>query len=557
MRRGLAAGGLAVLLLALTGCVGIPLSGGVNQGGLIEDQLDPEIQVLPEGPRAGSTPEELLRDFMQAVRGPQNGYEVAKEFLTTEFGQSWKPDAIAIIRTGADVIASTATDTLSYTYTSRASVDDQGRYTEQRDTSTQTVDFTFVKVGEEWRIASGPEGVVLSAASFMQAFTQEALYFFDPSYSYLVPDVRWFPSRPTTSRVVVEALLLGPSPWLGQGAVVTAFPESTKVGNDAVRVQSGTTVVDLTQEVIGATPQQQERMRQQLVATLDTPNLQLTVRGAEITVPAASADGAQKNPTVAGALLVGTGDQFGFIGGGAEVSPLTGLSGQVTAAGSLAATLSSDAQAVAVLDAAGAVAVARVGDDAATVLDTRPALVVPSIDPFKFVWSASSSDASSLITFELDGTPHDLQSGLPADSRIVSVDVSRDGARVLIGLDSPVGPQVLFAGVIRQDNVPVRLGDLQSFPVSSGDIIDATWVDDRSVAVLAVAAGGEGASITQFALGGPSVIRGSLEDATAIVGGNGGVDGLRVLRANGEVWRPQGSGWVSTGVVASFIATKQ
>ena len=49
----------------------------------------------------------------------------------------------------------------------------------------------------------------------------------------------------------------------------------------------------------------------------------------------------------------------------------------------------------------------------------------------------------------------------------------------------------------------------------------------------------------------------AVNDATTIAGGNNGVDGLRVIRTSGEVWRLQGSAWVNTGIVASFLATKQ
>ena len=47
-------------------------------------------------------------------------------------------------------------------------------------------------------------------------------------------------------------------------------------------------------------------------------------------------------------------------------------------------------------------------------------------------------------------------------------------------------------------------------------------------------------------------------DAVAITGGNGGADGIRVLAANGIIWQPRGSGgWVSTGLTATFLGTRQ
>ena len=69
MNRALAVVVAAALLL--TGCVGIPTSGGVATGPIIDDQSAPELIVLPSGPRAGALPEEILDDFMLAVRGPR------------------------------------------------------------------------------------------------------------------------------------------------------------------------------------------------------------------------------------------------------------------------------------------------------------------------------------------------------------------------------------------------------------------------------------------------------------------------------------------------------
>ena len=147
--------------------------------------------------------------------------------------------------------------------------------------------------------------------------------------------------------------------------------------------------------------------------------------------------------------------------------------------------------------------------------------------------------------------------GLPADASIVSVDVSRDGTRVLVYLSSAVGPRLVVAGIIRDpSNVPVRLGELVELPVSDVTPVDATWVNDRTVA--SVGRAGEIYPVTAFELGGPSATIGQLPSAVSLAGGNGGTDGLRVMRTSGEVQRPQGSGsWVATGIVGNYLGTKQ
>ena len=251
---------------------------------------------------------------------------------------------------------------------------------------------------------------------------------------------------------------------------------------------------------------------------------------------------------------MGTGTEFGFDTGDG-ISALEAISDQVVSGGATAAVLASDEQSVAYLAADG-VFVAQSGSDAGPPVDSRPGLAVPSMDPFRFVWSAQAASAASLSSFEIDGTEHPIASGLPKDATVVSLDVSRDGARLLVYLATPLGPRLLVAGIIRdQDNVPTALGVLEYLPVATTTPIDATWVDSRTVAT--VSQGSEIAPITLYEIGGPSSTFGQVPDAVTIVGGNGGADGLRVLRPTGELLRPQGASWVSTGLSATFLATKQ
>ncbi len=120
-----------------------------------------------------------------------------------------------------------------------------------------------------------------------------------------------------------------------------------------------------------------------------------------------------------------------------------------------------------------------------------------------------------------------------------------------------MGARLIVAGIIRQDNVPVSLGAPLELAVGTGTPLDATWVDDRTVATIS-ADGEASALVTAFTIGGPSLSLGRVDGARTISGGNGGTDGLRVLAADGSIWRPRGSeGWVATDITASFLGTKQ
>ena len=551
MRRGLVVVVSGALLLS--GCVGIPTSGNVVAGPAITEQVDPNFIVLPSEPRPGSTQEDILIDFMLALRGPQSGWAIARQYLSGEFADAWNPDERTIVRTGTyDIDPGPAENTLQYTFTSNAEVDADGQYRETTPAS-QSLGFQFVQENGEWRISSAPNGIVLSQSSFDVVFTEQALYFFDPSYQYLVPDVRWFPARVTAAKRAVTELLEGPAQWLRQGVLLSTFPIATSVVS--AEIVSGTATVDLSAEALTASPADRDRMRQQLAASLDVGTVVMTVAGIELVTPS-GLPAAARNPEVESAVLLGTEDELGFASGDGLAS-IPGISTEAVAAGAREATLSSDKQTLALLGNGG-VSVVRTGIDQAAVVDDRSNLIAPALDPYRFVWSADRNSAGSLAVFEVDGTQLPLTSTLPGDARIASIDVSRDGTRLLVGLSTNVGPRLVVAGIIRQQgsNAPTALGELFDLPIPGGSIIDATWASDRSVAT--VMQSGDSFPITIVEIGGPSAQLGTAVDAVGISGGNGGTSGLRLLQADGSVLSPRGSGgWVDTGLRALYLGTKQ
>ena len=72
-----------------------------------------------------------------------------------------------------------------------AAVDGSGRYDEFADAQTMELPFRFTEEGGEWRISQAPDGTIFAAAIFDRLFAKRSLYFYDPTFTYLVPDVRW------------------------------------------------------------------------------------------------------------------------------------------------------------------------------------------------------------------------------------------------------------------------------------------------------------------------------------------------------------------------------
>jgi len=242
------AGLLAVVvgMSALAACGGIPLSSDPVSGPEITDEVDVSIGFSPQGPRKGATQEEIVTNFVLAATNPQNDYRLSRSFLADDFAEQWDPDAGVLVRSGAGTPFTISETRVDYSFRSAASVNRAGQYKQERESANVNLSFSFVKQGGEWRIAEAPDGVVLLEDNFAQVFREHALYFFDPSFQYLVPDLRWLPNRADISTRVVSSLLAGPSTWYGNGILLSAFPAGTVVGEGRVSVESGLATVDLS-----------------------------------------------------------------------------------------------------------------------------------------------------------------------------------------------------------------------------------------------------------------------------------------------------------------------
>jgi hypothetical protein len=557
MRRRLATLVTALVIsVALAGCGGIPMSGSVKAGGAISDDVEVDPDFAPQGPRTGASQEDILSDFIAAATDPSSDYSVAREFLASTFAEDWEPDANTTIRSGQGTARRVSETEIDYALVTAASVGPDGRYTEGERASA-TLAFSFVKERDEWRINSAPPGIVLADDSFDNVFGEFALYFFDPTYRYLVPDVRWFPKRSSTSIRVVEALLGGQSSWLSNGALVTAFPAGTALGDGLVDVTSGVATVDLTEEARSASATERDRMRQQLSASIGTvASVVITIGGLPVTAPDTNTTASIANPQVEAAPLILREGAFGF-GTAAETTPIPDLSDRVEALSPTAVALARGKQSAAVLAAGGVYSVST-DSESPVLVDSRGGLVAPSIDEAGLIWSAQQSSAASLRVFEPDGTAHDLATTLPADARVASIAVSRDGSRVLFYLTTSVSTQLVVYGIIRQDTIPVALGEPFPLPTDDGAAIGAAWLDNRTVATLSTATGSPDETVvTAVEIGGPTTVLGQLEGGRVVAGGNDGTTGLRVLTADGAIYRPRGTSWQRTGIDATLLATQQ
>lgn len=559
MRRLALALVAAVAVATLSSCVTIPTNGSVITGREISEQdIERGSEVIPEGPVAGADQEAILSGFIAAHSGSRS-YDVARQFLSREFADDWDPGASVLIRTGSSTMERVGENTMAFNIAVSATVDRDGMYNEY-PVAPQTLVYEFVLEKGEWRINAAPDGVVLSSGTFPKLFTDHTLYFLDPNRQALVPDVRWFPNGTAAFRVV-SALLNGPPAWL-QGAVGTAFPEGTQLSSPKrVAIEENVVaVVDLTEEALSANAAQRQLMRLQLEASLgavpSVSSIELTVGGTPLTIAPLGPTAPQLRPQADSRLLVLKDGEFGYLANG-RVTAIEGLSQKVLATNPTEVTLASTGTVAVVLGEDG-VSVVRAGVDNPLLVDDRPGLIAPTMDSYGYVWTVQRSDPGSIRVSDLEGNQFAVPTTLPNDGQIVSLDVSRDGARIAALVATEAGTRLVVASIIRDQNqayLPVSWGSEPRVDriIDGGEALDATWADELAVATLSRVNGTT--EVVSHQIGGKQSDLGSPGPAVSIIGGNTEAS-LRVISADGVISARRGSGWLSS-TEATLIATQR
>jgi hypothetical protein len=427
---------LVALAVTLSGCTGIPGSGPVHEGQAAPQGDGPAAVFLPSRPQKDGPQESILRGFIEAASSPENKYAIAREFLTPGFREQWKPDA-GVTVDGGGVIVPTSVDanTMQVSVDPVAEVNASGEYRELDSSKPTPLRYSFAKVDGQWRISGAPDGIVIDETTFSYVFSPQALYFFDPSFTYLVPDLRWFPRGATAPTRIVKALLAGPASWLAQ-AVSTAFPDGTELTADAVQVVGRDAKVDLNQEALSADRVTAERMKYQLENSLPTGmSVTVTVNQNAQDIGELGPDAPDPDPRVDARPLILRHGRFGFLPStGTQLEPVPGMSEVIAGLAPSAAAFSPGQSRAAVLTASGVYGVDS--GKKPQLLDPRSGLIAPSIDTFGYVWSVPRARPDELVVYSPDGDAVPLKTPWKEFTGITSLTVSRDGTRLVAVLRS-------------------------------------------------------------------------------------------------------------------------
>lgn len=493
-RAGVVISALLTLLLVLAGCAQIPTSGPVGTAKPVGgSDAQPNYVFSPSGPAPGDSPEEIVRGFITAGTGVQDDYATAREFLTSEAAATWQPTARTLVYTSQPSVVRAGDDS-SYSVQLEVDsvVDNSGIMTQMPNNSTEDIGLSLTEVDGQWRISEVPDGTVLESAQFRAIFASQALYFYDQTFSYAVPDIRWFVNRPGTTSAMVSALLDGPAPYLS-GAVTSAFPPGAELSRQSVPVSSGSAKVDLSAtSVEGTDTATRRRMLEQISLTLDGLS---TVNDVDLTVDQSELDVGESSPNFTAARVdPGSGSTQVAVADGALVyfegtSVLP--SGGVPPLGAIQPVepaMNLDGTRFAFLNQDRTELYEATTDQRLRLMTSGTDLTRPSIDPEGWTWTVDQSGGPQVVALRGDSSGQDrreLSAEWLGDRQVNALRISRDGTRAAVVTGDAESASVFVAGVVRDSaGVPRGLGA----PIGLQPTVPVTDVDWSSERELLVAA---------------------------------------------------------------------
>lgn len=545
------AGFTAIMLLGSTACAQLPKSGEIKTGPNVEAGLETDyLYYSPSGPAEGATQEEIVLGFLNAGTGPQNDYEVAKSYLSSNFKSNWDPNNEVLIQDGNPTITFSIDDSATVVVPIAAKVNDRGQYQAMPAGSREFVRIKMRKEAGEWRITSAPNLISVIRPVFDVVFKAYALYFFDNQLKRLVPDVRWFPSRASTSTRLVTALLGGPSDWLTT-AVRSAIPAGTKLSLSTVTVADGIATVDLSSKALEASATERRQMQTQIRETLIQLN---SVYSVNVTVQRSALDANSFSfPNAQGQLVnpVALYDQELIHMDSAGTQAVGGSKELLSQIPATDFAMNAE-QSTVLLTAKDGIYQTALGK-----LIQEPKLLVkgegflsPVLDSSGYAWVVPKSGNSRILVFNAEGKRVPFSAGWLSDLDRRSFSVSSEGGRIVVSTGTQANSMVYVASIIRdpQGN-PTTFGA----PIKPAGQIGAqsvTWLDNIRIGVL-------GDPIDDYAqplvvmVGGGTRSLTAIRDGVQIVG-SGQAASVFIRDSSSSMYQFRGSNWslVATNVAA-------
>lgn len=524
----------------LSACTSLPTEGPVNAT-RAPDGTNQTVGFYANGPREGSTPEEIVYGFLTAsAAGLSDDFEVARQFLSPQASEEWRPLEEVRIYADARVPVTTRTETQAVRLSlgAEGSIDPSGRFMMSSSDAVITTDFSLARNADgEWRIIDLDNGLLISATLFESQYSKSELHFLTADSQYLVADLRWFP-RTTYASAATRELFEGPSEWLSD-AVRTAVPPGTTIGSRGISTTSGTATVSLSEEALSVSGYQRALFMAQIEETLtmlsSIQNVELTVDGVPWEVNQSIS--LSSYPFTESTMLVNVDGRPSLYENGSAVS--LSMTDVPTDLEALTIGYGDNPPMVAIADGSRLVTLPNNGTAPVTLLE-GDTIGTPSIDIYDWIWAGSGD---TIIAFTAEGDRVPLSASWLDGGTVDSIHVSREGARAVVVWHNETNTYITTTAIIRDGNgEPVALDGALELGAGVDEVLDVAWIDETTVAALATLPGGSNPGIYAVPIGGPITPITEVNGATSITAGSG--QGSLVLATeNGQILERSGGGW--------------
>ena len=530
------------LVLILTGCAALPVAGPIRIGPDLVPTTDGDsFYYSPSSPFDGASQSEILNGFIAAGTGPQNDYAVAREYLSESIRSTWNPNQEVLIQRSSPEVLISDQDTAELVVDVAATVDADGKYQVTPLGTGRVLEFSFVLENSQWRLSAVPDATVLIKPVFDVVFSGYSIFFLDRQKRFLVPELRWFPTTAATGTRLANALLGGASNWL-KPAVVSAIPSGTRLSIDAVTIENGIALVDLTARALVASRSDRSLMKSQLQATLsqltNVSQVAISIERAmqeivdtdnnagDLGVRALAIVGEEGLEVLASSqdLIFEAGKNFFEESELAEIA----LSGQ----SSLIATLTDSG----VFRTRGD----KPGADV-DLIDSRAAIADIEFDRQEYLWSMSRDfDSKIIVTSPSLEQTNVLAPWLNGQS-VRAFGISPGGSKIALLVQGAGRTRVLVSAVVRNlSGTPIELAEPIEVAGELSTPTSISWVDQITIATVNTANGST--SVLLSTIGGTSRQLPALAGTKTIVAA-GASSQLYLLTESGELFSYRGSAW--------------
>ncbi len=480
-RRGASAVLIAVAVLC-SGCLAIPSGGPVQEvEAAQEDSTTAVYQPAPPAP--GADPQEIVSGFLDAQLAYPPSTGVAEQFLTPEAADRWNPSTGTLVYAEPDVGPSLSDarsgQRVDLEVERVLSLDAAGRVVETGGSATRS--FRLARVGQEWRLSSVPDGLLVSRKFHDDYYRAFDVFFFDQAAERLAPSVVHHPIGEQLATSLVTSLARGPRDESAQ--LRTFLPGLSDVRPSVPLTADGIAEVELGSAVAELEVVEQGKLAAQLVRTLQQvpgiTGVRISSGGSPITPddrsvqPVRSWSQYVPRPGVEGPYALVDGAAVELVGRTArEVPDVWGVdptASRLAVGSRRVATASAAGDAVAVRSRAGGEVVALGASD---------------------VLALSWVTGEELLVVDRPGTVPRVRALRDAALREVggaslppgttSFATSPDGARYAL----TVGDTVRLGPLVREDGVVARLGPARTIPWDVRATGSVAWVDGSRLAFL-------------------------------------------------------------------------